>query len=489
MGAPTYSRAATRSGAVPLSVKLYQGIGTLAGGHKDFAFNTFLLLFYSQLLGLSAALASIAIAIGLVVDAISDPVMGAYSDNFVSRRFTRYGRRHLFMYLAVIPVGLSLYFLFSPPASLSQWALFGWLLFFVVATRLSFTLFVVPYNALPPELSDDYAERTSIYVFRFLVGWSGGLLFVYGVYTFVFPSSDDLAGQLIRDNYRLFAPVLGLLVSTWILLTTFLTRSQVKYLRQPEPTGEAFSFNVIITQVMLALESRNFRLVFLSTLLFSGIAGVGAVFDIYMNTYFWEFSSEQLRWFLLSGFGALLAFVSLPWLQKRFEKQQILRATLALVMVLGMSKVIFRFVGVWPVNHDPALLLALVCHVGLVIYLLTTAGIMFASIVADLVDEQAARVGLRQEGVFASAISFSQKAAPSIGLILGGLLLDYVIHFPAEATPGAVAEDTLFRLALIDGVIIHALFIVPLLLLGRYSLTREDVARLQRRARETVGGD
>lgn len=480
-----YKRSVERNGKLSLATKVFQGVGTLPGAHKDFAFNTFLLLFYTQVHGLSAKLAAVALAIGLIVDAVSDPLMGAYSDNFVSKRFPQLGRRHLFMYVAALPVGLALYFLFAPPAGLSDWALFGWLLLFVILSRLSFTLFVVPWSALPAELSDDYAERTSLYVFRFLVGWAGGLAFLVLVYAFVFQSSADITGQLVAANYATFAWVLAVAVASWIFLTTYLTRDQVQYLRQPTVATPVFNVSELLSQLRLALSSKNFRLLFVSTLAFAGIAGVGQVFDIFMNTYYWEFTSEQLLKFAFSGVGALAAFATVPGLQRRYEKQQILRVAMGLVMLMGMAKVGLRFADIWPANHDPKLLVMLIGHAAVMIYLLTTAGIMFGSIMADLVDEQDARTGLRQEGVFASAISFSAKAAPSIGIIVAGYLLDDVIGLEDNSQPGEVAQDVLFRLALIDGVLVNSLLLFPLWWLRRYSLSREDVARLQERARLT----
>ena len=479
----TFTREKVRTGKIPVRIKVYQGIGMLPGSHKDLAFNTFLLIYYSQILGLSATWASVAIAVALLVDAISDPLVGAYSDNFRSRRFASLGRRHLFMYAAAIPVGISIYLLFSPPADAGGNTLFVWLMSFTILTRLCFTFYVVPWSALPSELSDDYEERTSLITFRYLMGWIGGIVFLVSVWTFVFPSTDDTFGQLVRSNYDLFAVALGFFVSLWALLTTHLTRNQVVYLRQPTELTPRFKLRMLVDQVRLAFTSPNFRVLFISILLFSGVAGVGGVFDVYMNTYYWEFASEDLRWFAASGLGALLAFVTMPTLQARFEKQNILVVTLGGVMVLGMTKVLFRFADIWPENHDPNLLIALICHVSVVVYLLTTTAIMFGSMIADLVDEQDARRGLRQEGVFASAISFSSKAAPSLGLIFGGYLLDNIIGIPRGSQPGAVADGVLFRMAMIDGVIVNAFFIIPVFLLSRYSLSRDRLQELQEKAR------
>ncbi|NJN50691.1 MAG: MFS transporter [Gammaproteobacteria bacterium] len=471
-----YRRDQIRVGKVPMSTKIFQGIGALPGSHKDFAFNTFLLLYYSQILGVPASSASIVLAIALVVDAITDPIVGAYSDNFRSRL----GRRHPFMYASALPLGVFMYLLFSPPAGASEISLLGWMLTFTLLVRLVFTFFVVPWNAVAAEYSQNYVERTSIITYRYLVGWVGGVTFAFVMYTFVFAGSPAYpAGQLDPANYPLFALVLGCLIPLWCLVTTHLTRREVPYLLQPVSATPKFDFRELVSQVVMALGSPNFRLLFIAMLLFAGIAGVGGVFDIYMNTYFWEFKPQDLRWFGATIIGALTAFIAVPLLQERFQKQNILVTVLAFSMALGMLKVILRFADIWPDNGNPMLLVALIVHGCVVVFLLTTAGIMFGSMIADLVDEQALRVQRRQEGVFSSVIGFSSKATSSIGLIAGGFLLDFVVSFPRGTQPGEVGADTLFRLAFTDGIAIHVFYAIPIYLTSRYTLTRERLKEIQ----------
>jgi GPH family glycoside/pentoside/hexuronide:cation symporter len=198
-----------------------------------------------------------------------------------------------------------------------------------------------------------------------------------------------------------------------------------------------------------------------------------------MNTYYWEFKPADLRWFGFTIIGAMLAFVTVPILQRRFEKQQILVIAVAIAWILPIFKVLFRFWDIWPENGDPRLLVYFIILAIVVIYALTTAGIMFGSMIADLVDEQELQVKRRQEGVYSSTIGFSTKATSSIGLIFGGLLLDVFISFPRGTTPGEVGDDTLFRLALTDGILVPMFFLLPILMLRRYSLTRERLASIQ----------
>lgn len=474
--AVAYHREKKRQGKVPVSTKIFQGIGGLANSHKDFAFNSFLLLYYSQILGVPASTASLILALCLFADAITDPLVGAYSDNFKSRL----GRRHPFMYAAAVPLGLFLFLLFTPPTDAPQLTLVLWLFGFTLATRTAFTFFIMPWHALAAEFSDDYVERTSIITYRYMVGWIGGVIFSFSMYTYVFTSSPEYpAGQLDPGNYPLFAMITGGLVTLWCLLTTHLTRREVPYLLQPVNETPGFNLTDLFRQVVLALGSPNFRLIFLSVLLFAGIAGIGGVFDMYMNTYFWEFKPADLRWFATAILGAIMAFIFVPILQQRYQKQSILVTVLTATMVLAILKVAFRFADIWPDNGDPMLLVALVIHGWVMAFLLTTAGIMFGSMVADLVDEQEHRVQRRQEGVFTSAIGFSSKATSSLGLIIGGLLLDFVINFPRGTQPGEVADVVLFRLALTDGVAVPICYFLPIWMLSRYTLTRSRLSVIQ----------
>lgn len=470
-----YARARQRTAPLSLSTKIYQGIGSLPDAYKNFAFGTFLLFYYNQVLGLPASLASLAIMVALIVDAVTDPLVGSLSDNFHSRL----GRRHPFMYGAALPLGLSLYLVFAPPAGLGETALFAWLLGFAVVVRTSMTFFVIPWSALFAEFSDDYVERTAVVTYRFVVGWIGGIGFAFLVWTLVFPSTPEFTpGHLNPAAYETFAMVLGVLVAAAVLFTTHMTRGEIPYLLQP--TGQnSFSLRGVVREVVLALGNRNFLRIFLAILLFGAIGGVGTALAIYMQTYFWGLAPEQLRWFVIAALGAVVAFLIVVPLQRRFDKQRILITCLLLSIVDGVIVVGLRLLDVLPANGEVLLMVVLIANATFGAGVATIIGIIGASMIADTLDEQELDTGRRQEGVFSAALSFSAKATSGVGVFVGGLLLQFGLGFPAGTRPSSIAPDLLIGLGVVAGILIPVCNLAPILIVKRYRLTRERYADMR----------
>ena len=146
--------------------------GQIPEGVQSTSFGFFLLFFYNQVLGLSGFMTSLAIVVALLVDAISDPVIGSWSDSLRSR----WGRRHPFMYAGAIPFAISFYLLFAPPAGMTELQTFAWLVVFSVLTRTTQSVYSIPHSSLTAELSPDYQERTLLSSLRSLLQSMGNLM-------------------------------------------------------------------------------------------------------------------------------------------------------------------------------------------------------------------------------------------------------------------------------------------------------------------------
>src|SRR4030095_580223 len=83
-------------------------------------------------------------------------------------------------------------------------------------------------------------------------------------------------------------------------LTTYLTRTEVPNLLRPTGPPAPFSLKHVLTEVVTALKNRDFLVLFMALLIASAVGGTVEALAIYMNTYFWGFTPEDLRWFVIA---------------------------------------------------------------------------------------------------------------------------------------------------------------------------------------------
>jgi len=498
--------------------KLAFGVGQVAEGVKNTAFSTFVLLYYNQVLGLPGSLAGIAIMVALIFDAITDPLTGSLSDGWRSR----WGRRHPFMYASALPLGVAFYLLFSPPDGLGETGLFLWLMTMAVLTRGAMTLYHVPHLALGAELSDDYEERTSIVSYRTIFGVLGNASVILLGFSFFFVDRGDLAGTLRAEAYPAFALAFAALMCATIWLSAAGTHDRIPYLPQPLPQprdparsdpalrGSALpepgmpepalrrSLGDMLAQVftdgMAAVRNRAFRWLFAGVIIVFVMVGVQSALGLYMGLYFWELSSDELKWVALApALGLILGAPFTRILNRRFDKKPSLVFGTAWYAIFQLSPPILRLLGWLPANGDPLIVPMLVTAsviggVGVVQALVSSGSMM-----ADIADEHELESGRRQEGIFFGALSFSGKAASGLGNMLGGIGLD-LIAFPRGAVPGDVGADVLIRLGLLYGPVVMGFAMLAVWCYGHYDLTRarhgEVLAALaDRAARRDAAGD
>lgn len=455
-------------GPLRFSTKLYQGIGAIPDTIKNWVLNTFVLLFYSQILGVDALMVSSVLAIALIFDAISDPIVATISDNL----HTRWGRRHPLMLLGAVPLGFCFYPIFVPPEGLSQFALALWLLTFVLLTRLAMTFYFIPWAAIAAELSDDYEERTSVMAFRYAVGWTIGVSFPLATYSvFMAATPEHPVGQLNGANYPAMALAAAFLMTVGGVTTTLLTQREIPFLRQHAVAPMRPGIGHVLREIATALRNDQFALVFAVVLILAAIGGTTTNINIYMTTFFWGLTSEDLRWFAVSALGAVVAFPLVALVQRRWDKKHILISCALVSLFDGMVIVGLRFLDLLPENGDPLLLKILVGAGVFAVALAVIQGVIGASIIADVLDYHEVKTGLRQEAMFNAALSFSGKAASGIGIVMGGALINF-IAMPTNTLPADMPADVITRLGVMVGLVLPLLYLIPIYLMRHYRISR-----------------
>lgn len=453
------------------------GAAGVSVGALTTGLNSFLLIYYSQVLGLSPSLAGLALALALVVDAVSDPLVGVWSD----RTRSRFGRRHPFLYASVLPMVASYWLLWFPPfTSDQQFGLFAYLTCVTVLLRLSMTLFDVPANALIPELSRDYDMRTRYSAVKTSMSWVSANAIGISMYAFWLGDQGGAPGSgvLRESGYQNAAVFVAALVGcAAILLTLVIRPSLVPRTAAAGPAGAA-AVPGIFSSLRLIYRRRSVLALLGSSMLFAAGSGTALALWIYLYAYFWGLSSQAINAVQLMYLAA--AFVSmflLPRIAARRDKRLLALWLSGLFWLIDALPIGLKLLGLMPGPGTTLLTVALCVHAlanGVLYNMVVT---MVLSMLADVVEESQLETGRREEAAVLAGQTFISKTATALGTLFGGLLLSW-IAFPTAAAPGAVPADVLNQLGLTYVPLMWCIGLGSTLLLARYGLTREKRAQM-----------
>jgi len=464
--------------AIQVKEKVFYASGAVANGVKTDAFTFFLLFFYSNVIGLSPGLASLAIFIALMVDAFTDPLMGVISD----RTKHKFGRRHPYFLLGMIPMGLSYFMLFSIQTSweLSQQYLFVWMLTFTMLTRLGMTIFEVPHRSLGSEMSRSYTERTSIFATRELFGWMGGLFNAFLAYTIFFKDTPDyMPGTKNPEPWIYYGMTGATIMCISVLVTYFGT---LKYRETYEVEIAAFNLRLILNQIFIALKNKSFLIFFFGYLFIAVSWGMGSSLQIYMNTYFWEFKSIMLASYLgIYVLSTISAFLLVPALVKVIEKRTILLLAIMFAALIPPIPIFLFINGFLPASGTWDLFYSTIPFVYVGNTCLSSSAIIRESMLGDISDEVQLDSKIGQQGLMFASSSLIGKLNTGLGILMAGIALEF-ISFPqgTDVTPSA---ENIFNLAMVQGPLVAILMFIPFGIFSIYGIDRyrhqEILAKLE----------
>ena len=467
--------------------RLAYGFGAVAQGAKSNGFNYLLLFFYSQVVGLPAEWVSFAILIALVFDAVSDPLIGYFSDNFRSS----WGRRHPFMYASAVPVSLAYYFLWAPP-EWSQEALLAYFLVLAIFIRTTITLYDIPSTALVAELTDDYVERSRIVGYRYFFGWWGGLTMAVLAYLVFLPEAKG--GLLYTEGWRNYGLSASIIMFISILVSSLGTHRHIPHLRTPsfQHSDEGFSLRRTARELRETLGNPSFLVLFAAALFSAVAAGVSTTLSIYFVRHMWGFTTEQIGYLQFPYFfSAMVALWLGPKVTQALGKRPAAISITAIAVALAPALFILRMLGLLPDNGTSALFWIVLSHGAIEVALIITSSILVAAMIADVVEDSEIQTGRRSEGTFFAANTFAQKAVNGLGVLVAGQLLAWV-EFPTGAALGTVSQETIFGLATYYIPVQWVLYGFAIVLMGLYRISRAgheaNIDRLRAR-RSSAPGD
>ena len=460
-------------GPVPFRIKLVQGLGAMAFGVKDSGFSFFLLIFYNQVLGMNAGLVGLALMLALLVDAVADPLIGYFSD----RTYTRWGRRLPWLYVAPVPLALTWIVLWSPPGG--EAPSFLGLLGIAIGVRLLLSACEVPQVSLVPEITADYDERTTLFRYRYLMGWGGGILMMILAYT-VFMRGPD--GILEADGYVAFGIAGGAIMVLSVTGSALGLHRLVAH--PPAKRPPPFRWRDAFAEIRAAFSEKAF-LIFAAGAMAAYISQ-GTTFSIsnYLNVFVWQLDQVAIPGLpsALTGLtvypvvlflSALLMFVVVSPLHRLYGKPYTAAGGALAAFALGFAPYLLFLVGAWPQVGTLAstilfyLFLVFANASGIVSMISAT------SMVAEIIELFEERTGERAEGKFYAGNWLIQKCATGAGIFISGQIIA-LAQMPAGAKAGEVGLDVLSPMILLYGGVSLILALTAAYWLARFPITRES---------------
>jgi GPH family glycoside/pentoside/hexuronide:cation symporter len=459
--------AAVRPG---LFTRISFGIGGAADGIKNNGFDYALLFFYSNIMGVDAALVGLALLIALVIDAVSDPVVGYWSDN----ARTRFGRRHPFIYAALIPTAVVYFLTWNPPAGLTGNELFPWLVATTIGVRIAFTFYDVPSSALAAELTQDYDERTSLMALRFFFGWFGGLTIQILLFRFLLVPTEDIPiGVFNIQGWNTYGTVAAFCILTCVFICAAGTHSHIPYLKAAPP-ARTLTLKKIFAEIFETVSNPSFRALFLATLCGLVATGISATLNQYINTIFWEFDNRQIANLTMGVYiSAVLALVMAPIIGKKLGKKRGALLIGSLAFSIAPLPVVLRLLGLLPPNGTDALFIIIISVTVFDLALIIVTQMLLASMVADIVEDSELQTGRRSEGIFFAGISFIRKLSQGAGVITASMVLA-VAGLSQGGGVAAATEDSIRSLGLGYALSLITAWTLMLICVSFYRISRDS---------------
>ena len=360
-------------------------------------------------MGLSAFWLGLIMIIPRLWDAVSDPVMGHFSDNVR----TRWGRRRPFLLLGGIGVAVSFVLMWWVPDGMSDAFQLGYILVFLLIFFTACTVFEIPHGALGMEMSKDPHERTRLFSAKSFFG----NLFAMGTpWLFALANMEVFKGvggnevDGMRYVSMMIAVVLIPLSIWW-----FMVCKEPGFEEAKKQEKGSFWGNMKTT----ASNKTFLRLVVIIFTLALGFNFVGLL--NYYISIFYLFGGDKAAAGPLLGINGtiwaitgLVAVFPLNWLGRRLGKRSTLGVAITLMLLAQLSKVFCYNPEIPYLVIIPTVLLS----AGMLMFF--TLG---SSMLGDICDEDELATGTRSEGSYYSVYWWFLKLGTAFASFVTGALI------------------------------------------------------------------
>ena len=425
-----------------------------------------LLIFYTDIYGLSPAMAGVIMFVGSIWDAVMDPVVGIVSD----RTESRWGKFRPYLLFGSVPYAILAVMAFSTP-NFGDTGKFVYALITCLLLRTAYAFVNLPYSSLGAVMTNDSNERAGLNTYRFIAAYIGQFIVtgaaLYLVKWLGAMGNDGVVNQ--AQGYQYTVALFGVLSIAFFLITFATTKERVSAPKKQDN-------NVLRDFKYLFMNKAWIVLTVVGIVSFIMFATQNAAIAYYIKYYIQD--AENVQLFNILGTVALI--VALPLskpLAKRFGNKAVYIGSsiisgvfFALIYVAGDNlPLVYTFNILAKMSYAPA------------VPLLWT-------MLADVADYGEWKFNRRTTGLTFSASVLAQKLGWAIGAAAAGWLLS-ATHFVANAD--VQSDEAMLGIRLLVSVIPGVLYASCALVLAFYDLDTQTIAQMktdleERRENETT---
>lgn len=434
------------------------GIGALGTGVFTTVPGLLLVYYMTDTLAIAAGLAGLAAVLPRVWDVVTDPLMGMISD----RTRSKWGRRRPYLLLGALILPICFAALFATPAIASPTGMFLYVFAMYILCATAFTIYAVPYVAMPAEMTRDYNAATSLMSARMALMTIG--ILVGGTAPMIVKAAGG--GPM---GYRIMGLCIGVVMMVGLLGAFWGTRNAPQIIEEHKPPTWR-------EQIAIARGNRPFGVLLVAYV--TQLVGVGCVLTAV--PFFAKYivvdsglASEDLVTVLFLCLVLPSVLTMAPWARvaHRFGKRFAWYASQA---IFGLAAC-----GLWWTSQVSLTLVAI--NTGLL-------GIGFAgtqlfpySMLPDTILLDQARSGMRREGVYSGVWTAGDKGGAALGVGVASTILATTGFVESGASEVVTQPElALTGIALASSFVPAFMMLCSALLLRNYELGSEEVARLQR---------
>ncbi len=422
----------------------------------------YLLLFYTNVFGLSPASAALMFLVVRLVDVLWDPLVGT----FVDKHQPRMGKYRAYLVLGGIPLSGFAVLCFYDGFSGSL--LYAYITY--VGMSMCYTLVNVPYGALNASLTRDTDEITVLTSVRMFMANLGGLAVAYGVPKVVATLSPDGLTNTRSDATAWFITMTSFALAGLLLLVFCFSQTRERVVMDEKETA-----NVKVSDLWTEfVRNRPLRVLAFFFITAFAMMAVGNSAGSYYMIYNVNGTSGQMADFM--ALGSIPAFIFMPMvpaIKRRIGKKQMFYTFLS-IAILGMAML-------YVVSMVPSLKNKIwIVYVAQFIKstgVIVATGYMWA-LVPEVISYGEYTTGRRISGIVNALTGIFYKAGMALGGVVPGLVLA-LVHFDKD---NAVSQTPLAQQGILWLVcVIPALLLVlAMVIISRYELTDDRIDAINR---------